>query len=291
MKSCCRKSPAADSPKIPRSGRSFTPSRSPPIGSVSSAGRRSIDLNADLGEGAGTERLAEDEKLLSLVSSANIACGYHAGDAVTIHDTVRTAHERGVSIGAHPSFPDKIGFGRREMRIADDELKRHIVKQIEILAEECARAGATLRYVKPHGALYNLASRERRTAEVIASAVADVDRRLVLLGLAGNEMLQAARDAGLATAAEAFADRGYADDATLVPRGEEGALLDNPEMIAARALRLIREERIVSRNGKELSIRADSLCTHGDGPNAFAILQRLRADLEAAGVTISPFAH
>ena len=275
---------------IPRSGRSFTPSRSPPIGSASSTGGRSIDLNADLGEGAGTERLAEDEKLLSLVSSANIACGYHAGDAVTIRDTVRAAHERGVSIGAHPSFPDKLGFGRREMRIADDELQRHIVKQIEILAEECGRAGATLRYVKPHGALYNLASRERRAADVIASSVAAVDRELVLLGLAGNEMLAAARDAGLLTAAEAFADRGYADDGTLVPRGQNGALLEDPETIAARALRLIRDGKLTSRDGKELSIRADSLCTHGDGPNAFAILQRLRSDLEGAGIGIAPFA-
>lgn len=276
---------------IPKSGRSFTPSRSPPIGSASSTGLRSIDLNADLGEGAGTERLAQDKKLLSLVSSANIACGYHAGDAVTIRDTVRIAHERGVSIGAHPSFPDKLGFGRREMRIADDELRRHIVKQIEILAEECGRAGATLRYIKPHGALYNLASRERRTADLIASAVTAVDRSLVLLGLAGNEMLAAARDAGLATAAEAFADRGYADDGTLIPRGQEGALLEEPQMIAARALRLIRDEKLSSRDGKELSIRADSLCTHGDGPNAFAILQRLRSDLEAAGITIAPFAR
>jgi 5-oxoprolinase (ATP-hydrolysing) subunit A len=177
------------------------------------------------------------------------------------------------------------------MRIADDELRRHIVKQIEILAEECGRAGATLHYVKPHGALYNLASRERRTADVIASAVAAVDRELVLLGLAGNQMLAAARDAGLSTAAEAFADRGYAVDGTLIPRGQEGALLEDPAMIAARALRMIRDEKLTSRDGKELSIRADSLCTHGDGPNAFAILQRLRFDLQAAGVTIAPFAH
>jgi 5-oxoprolinase (ATP-hydrolysing) subunit A len=251
--------------------------------------RLSIDLNADLGEGAGTERLAEDEKLLSLVSSANIACGYHSGDAVTIRDTVRIAHERGVSIGAHPSFPDKLGFGRREMKISGVELEGHVVRQIEILAGACAIAGATLRYVKPHGALYNLAARDRRTADVIASAIVAVDTRLVFLGLAGNEMLAAASDAGLATAAEAFADRGYADDATLIPRGENGDLLDDPEKIAERAIRLVTRNTLTSRDGKTLAIRADSLCTHGDGPNAFAILHRLRADLESAGISIAPF--
>lgn len=260
------------------------------IGAAAS-GRASIDLNADLGEGAGTARLAEDEKLLSLVSSANIACGYHAGDAVTIRDTVRIARDRGVSIGAHPSFPDRLGFGRREMRIADEELRRHLVKQIEILAEACAAAGTTLRYVKPHGALYNLAARDRKTAGIIADSIAAVDPKLILLGLAGNLMLDAARDAGIGVAAEAFADRGYADDGTLIPRGEPGALLDDPEEIAARAIRLVKEKRLRSRDGNEMTINADSLCTHGDGPNAYAILKRLRADLEAAGVTIAPFAR
>jgi UPF0271 protein len=282
---------------IPKSGRSFTPSRSPPIGSASSTAsgsggrrRQSIDLNADLGEGSGTGCLAEDEKLLSLVSSANVACGYHAGDAVTIRDTVRIAHERGVSIGAHPSFPDKPGFGRREMHIAEKELEFHIVRQVEILADACAKAGARLRYVKPHGALYNLAARDRRTADVIAKAVKSVDASLMLLGLAGNEMLAAAREAGLATASEAFADRGYADDATLIPRGEPGALLEDPDEITTRALRLVTDGKLRSRDGKEIEVSADSLCTHGDGPNAAAILARLRADFESAGITIEPFA-
>ncbi len=275
---------------MPRVGRFFTPSRSPRIASQRSNSRRvAIDLNADLGEGSGNSRLAEDEKLLSLVSSANIACGYHAGDAVTIRDTVRIARDRGVSIGAHPSFPDKLGFGRREIKIGAEELRLHIIKQIEILAEACAAAGTKLNYVKPHGALYNLAARDRATSDLIADSIRAVNPSLVLLGLAGNQMLDSARAAGIGAAAEAFADRGYSDDGTLVPRGEDGALLDSPEEIASRAIRLVKERSLVARSGKELTIDADSLCTHGDGPNAFEILKQLRADLEGAGIAITPF--
>lgn len=204
---------------------------------------------------------------------------------------MRLAHELGVVIGAHPSFPDRPGFGRREIKIGADDLSSHIERQIEIMAEACAAAGARLRYVKPHGALYNLATRDRVTAQLIAECVKTVDADLILLGLAGNGMLDAARDAGVRVAAEAFADRGYADDGTLIPRDQPGALLENPEEIAVRALRLIRERKIRSRDGKDLYVTADSLCTHGDGPNALAILRRLRADLESAGVSIAPFAQ
>lgn len=249
----------------------------------------SIDLNADLGEGAGTERLEDDRKLLSLVTSANIACGYHAGDAVSIRETVRAAADLGVTIGAHPSYPDRLGFGRREMKIADVELKRHIVDQIGILADACSAAGTKLRYVKPHGALYNAATRDRHVADVIAESIASFDRGLVLLGLAGNSMLDAAVDAGLAVAAEAFADRGYETDGTLVPRGQSGALLEDPAAIAERAVTLVRTQKLISRGGAELHLRADSLCTHGDGPNARAILETLRAKMEAAGIAVAPF--
>lgn len=249
-----------------------------------------IDLNADLGEGAGTERLDDGRKLLSLVTSANIACGYHAGDAVSIKETVRAAADLGVTIGAHPSYPDRLGFGRREMKIDDDELKRHIVKQIEILAEACAAAGTRLRYVKPHGALYNAATRERRVADVIAESIASFDRELILLGLANNQMLDAARAAGLTAAAEAFADREYERDGTLVPRGQPGALLEDPAFISERAIRLVKERRVSSRDGGDITLDAESLCTHGDGPNALPILERLRVDLQAAEIVIAPFA-
>ena len=249
-----------------------------------------IDLNADLGEGDGTSRLAEDKALLSLVSSANIACGYHAGDAVSIRETVRAAQDRGVVIGAHPSYPDREGFGRRDMDLAPEKLQADIVRQIEILAEACAAAGTRLRYVKPHGALYNRATRDPATATVIAESIRAVDPSLLLLGLAGNAMLDVAARAGLATAAEAFADRGYRDDGTLLPRNEAGALLEDPAAITERAIRLVRDGRLRSRDGKALVIRADSLCTHGDGPNALAILRALREGLEGSGVTISPFA-
>jgi 5-oxoprolinase (ATP-hydrolysing) subunit A len=258
---------------------------------TSSAPCLSIDLNADLGEGNGTGRLDEDRKLLSLVTSANIACGYHAGDAVSIRETVRAAADLGVSIGAHPSYPDRLGFGRREMKISDKELKRHIVEQIEILAEACATAGTKLRYVKPHGALYNAATRNRRVADLIVDSIASFDRTLLLLGLADNAMLDAARDAGLPVAAEAFADRAYEKDGTLVPRGEAGALLENPAVIAERAVNLVRNRKLVSRDGTELVLDADSLCTHGDGLNARAILERLRAEMEKAGIVVAPFAQ
>ncbi|MBA3646657.1 MAG: LamB/YcsF family protein [Gemmatimonadaceae bacterium] len=252
---------------------------------------RSVDLNADLGEGSGTGRLAGDKQLLSLVTSANIACGYHAGDVVSIRETVRAAADLGVTIGAHPSFPDRLGFGRREMKIADDELKRHIVMQIEILAEACETAGTKLRYVKPHGALYNLATRDLNTATLIAESIAGVDKSLVLLGLANNLMLEAARDAGISGAAEAFADRGYEADGTLVSRGQPGSLLENADDVAARAVKLVLERKLIARDGCELEIDADSLCTHGDGPNAYAILQRLREEMERAGINVAPFVN
>lgn len=252
--------------------------------------RTSIDLNADLGEGDGTSRLAEDIELLSLVSSANIACGYHAGDATSIRETVRAALDRGVVVGAHPSYNDRALFGRRDLEVPPDQLRLDIVRQIEILAESCAAAGGRLRYVKPHGALYNRATRDRKTAELIAASVRSVDPSLVLLGLAGNAMLEAARAGGLKVAAEAFADRGYRDDGTLVPRSEPGALLDDPEMISARVIRLVSEERLRSRDGHDIAIKADSLCTHGDGPNALAILRSVRAGLEAEEIHIRPFA-
>lgn len=177
------------------------------------------------------------------------------------------------------------------MKIADAELKRHIVDQIDILADACSAAGTKLRYVKPHGALYNAAARDRHVADVIAGAVASFDKTLVLLGLANNQMLDAARDAGLAVAAEAFADRGYEKDGTLVPRSETGAILDNPALISARAVNLVRNGKLVSRDGTELELHADSLCTHGDGPNARAILERLRAEMETAEIVIAPFVH
>jgi UPF0271 protein len=253
--------------------------------------RTAVDLNADLGEGDGTSRLAEDTKLLSLVSSANIACGYHAGDAISIRETIRVALDTGVVIGAHPSYDDRAGFGRRDLEVPAEKLRTDIVKQIETLAEACATGGGNLRYVKPHGALYNRAARDPAVAQIIADSIRSVDSALVLLGLAGNAMLDAGRDAGLTVVAEAFADRGYRDDATLVPRSDPGALLDDPVAIAARAVRLVKEEKLLSRDGRELAISADSLCTHGDGPNALSILRSLRAGLEQAGITIAPFAH
>jgi len=204
---------------------------------------------------------------------------------------VRVALDCGVVIGAHPSYDDREGFGRREIEVPSRRLRQDIVAQIETLAGACLVAGGRLGYVKPHGALYNRATSDPEVARIIADAIRAVDPTLVLLGLAGNQMLDAGRAAGLTIAAEAFADRGYRNDGTLVPRSEQGALLDDPAAIAARAVRLVKDEKLVSRDGHELTIRADSLCTHGDGPKALPILRSLRAGLEQAGITIAPFVH
>ena len=197
-----------------------------------------IDLNADLGEGFGHSRLTEDEALLDLVSSANIACGFHAGDATTMRDTVRAAKSRGVTIGAHPSYPDVPGFGRRELGLSPKQIRFHVASQLRALRDVCAGEGAKLSYVKPHGALYNRAAKDSRVADAIVQAISDVEARLLLLGLAGSEMARAAEQGGVAFAAEAFADRAYNSDGSLVPRSEPGAVIHDVQAAVERAITL-----------------------------------------------------
>ena len=249
-----------------------------------------MDVNADLGEGAGTLRRAEDEALLDVVSSANIACGYHAGDAVTMSDTVLAAKERGVTIGAHPSYPDIPGFGRRELGLSPKQIELHVARQIEILAEVCASHTARLAYVKPHGALYNRAVRDESAARAIVSAIRSVNPSLTLLGLPDSEMENAANSEGMSFAREAFVDRAYRSDGTLVPRGEPGAVIADIDAAIGRALKLVREKTVASIEGRQLRVDADSLCVHGDSPDAAGILRALRNALEADGVAIAPFA-
>lgn len=249
-----------------------------------------VDLNADLGEGFGTTRRADDSALLDLVSSANIACGFHAGDATTMEDTVRAAHERGVAIGAHPSYPDIPGFGRRELGLGAMEIFRHVSVQLRALAEVCARNGARVSYVKPHGALYNRAAIDPSAASAIVAAISDTDRSMLLLGLPNSRMEAAASDAGIAFAREAFVDRAYQSDGTLVPRSQPGAVLHDAGVAVDRALRLITDGVLHSLDGRELRISAQSLCVHGDNPDAGSMLAALRARLDAAGVRIAPFA-
>ena len=251
---------------------------------------QSIDLNADLGEGFGECRLAGDEALLDLVSSANIACGFHAGDATTMMDTVRAAKQRGVSIGAHPSYPDLPGFGRRELGLGPAQISFHVEAQIRSLAEVCSAASARLSYVKPHGALYNRAAKDPNAARAIAVAIRDVDPTLTLLGLAGSAMARAAADSGIPFASEAFVDRAYTSDATLVPRGEKNSVIEDVDEAVERALQLARDHSVRAISGEVLRVDAMSLCVHGDNPEAAKLLRAVRARLELESFSIVPFA-
>jgi 5-oxoprolinase (ATP-hydrolysing) subunit A len=249
-----------------------------------------IDLNADLGEGFGRSRLSKDEALLDMVSSANIACGFHAGDATTMRDTVMAAKARGVTIGAHPSYPDIPGFGRRELGLSPKEIGFHVRYQLRALRDVCGAEDAKLSYVKPHGALYNRAARDPEVADIVVMAIRDVEPSLTLLGLAGSEMARAAERAGIAFASEAFVDRSYKPDGTLVPRNESGAIIHDVTNAVQRAVMLVKGKTITADDGSELRISAQSLCVHGDNPDAATMLTALRARLQSAGITIGPFA-
>jgi 5-oxoprolinase (ATP-hydrolysing) subunit A len=251
----------------------------------------SIDLNADLGEGFGRYRLEAEADLLDLVSSANVACGFHAGDPIVIRETVSRAVARRVTIGAHPSYPDLQGFGRRDLALSPEEVEATVVYQVGALAAFCAANATKLRYVKPHGALYNRAARDPEIAKAVARAIRSVDPALVLLGLDGTVMLTAAREAGLDVAREAFVDRAYQSDGHLVPRGQTGAVLDDVALVVERALRMVTERYVIAIDGTRRIVRPDSLCVHGDGPQAVAIVRALRERLESAGIEIAAFAR
>ncbi len=251
---------------------------------------RTIDLNADLGEYTGTAGAESDAAILDVVTSANIACGFHAGDSEVMQATVEAAATRGVAIGAHPSFPDREGFGRREMQLPAKELLGLIVAQIESLSKCCDTAGASLRYVKPHGALYNIAACDAAVGLVIAEAVRLVDPALILLGMSDTPMLAEAKAIGLRTANEAFADRAYLPSGRLVPRDREWAVLHDEKEVAERAVMIATESSVYCIDGTRIRIEADSICIHGDNPQALELVTATRAALENAGFAIAPFA-
>jgi len=249
-----------------------------------------IDLNADLGEGFGRYTIPGDEAVLGLVTSANVACGFHGGDPVVMTRTVSRAAERDVSIGAHPGYPDLLGFGRRELAVSPEEIEAYVVYQIGALQAICRSAGTRVRYVKPHGALFMRAVRDPSAADAIAEATRSAGEGLALLGLPGTQLSAAAERAGIPFAAEAFIDRGYLADGTLVPRGEPGAMVHDPIICADRAARMVLDGIVQAVDGSMVELRPDSLCAHGDGPTARAILETVRARLESSGVTIAAFA-
>ncbi len=249
----------------------------------------SIDLNSDLGEGYGAWTMGDDAAMLDIVSSANVACGFHAGDPAGILATLRQAARRGVAVGAHVSYPDRVGFGRRAMQIDPDDLAADVIYQIGALQGMARAAGTRVAYVKPHGALYNTIASDLRQGDAVIAAIRAVDRSLILMGLAGAPILSRAREAGLATVAEAFADRAYTAQGTLVPRGQAGAVLHDPGTIAVRMVRLATEGLVQAVDGSTLRLAADSICVHGDSPGAVRMARELRAALVAAGIGVASF--
>jgi UPF0271 protein len=248
-----------------------------------------IDLNSDLGESFGRWELGDDEAVLALVTSANIACGFHAGDPAGLLRTCEQAAERRVVVGAQVAYRDLAGFGRRFMDVEPAELTAEVVYQIGALQGMCTAAGTTVRYVKPHGALYNAVVHHESQAAAVVEAVRRYDPTLAVLGLPGSVLLDLAREAGLRTVAEAFADRGYTPEGTLVPRTQPGALLHDPHEIAQRIVRLVTEGKVTAVDGTDIELGADSVCVHGDTPGAVAIATAVREALHAAGVEIGPF--
>jgi len=244
-----------------------------------------IDLNCDMGEGAGN-----DSDLMPLVTSANIACGFHASDPATMRCTVRLAREHGVAVGAHPSYRDREGAGRRPLRLAPEQVRDEVTYQVGALLAFCRAEGVRLTHVKPHGALYNAAATDAALAGAICEAVRAIDPSLAMICLAGSRMASIARQVGLACLEEAFADRAYTSAGQLVPRAAPGAVIHDPEKAAQRAVMITRDRRVISVDGSVIPLAAQTLCVHGDTPGCVPLLLAIRAGLEAEGIAIRPFA-
>ena len=249
-----------------------------------------IDLNSDLGESYGAWRMGDDEAMLAIVSSANIACGFHAGDPAGIYRTVKAAAEKGVVVGAHVSYPDRVGFGRRDLDATSEELIADVIYQIGALKGVAAAAGTTVRYVKPHGALYNRIANDAKQGQAVIDGIKAIDPSLILMGLANAPILDLARRSGLAVVAEAFADRAYTPKGELVSRREAGSVLHDEKKIADRMVQLAREGTLEAIDGSTIRVEAQSICVHGDSPGAVAIAQEIRRRFEAEGIVIRSFA-
>lgn len=248
-----------------------------------------MDLNSDLGESFGAWSMGDDAAMLDIVSSANVACGFHAGDAAGILSTLKAAKARGVVVGAHVAYRDLAGFGRRNMDVASSDLVADVIYQIGALQGLAQAAGTAVKYVKPHGALYNTIAHDRRQATDVINAILAIDSSLVLMALAGSPLIGWARDAGLSVVAEAFADRAYTPSGALVSRREAGAVLHDEALIAQRMLTLVREGVIEAVDGSMVRVDADSICVHGDSPGAVAIARKIRQRFESEGVQIASF--
>ncbi|MCE0449419.1 LamB/YcsF family protein [Brevibacillus sp. AF8] len=247
---------------------------------------KSVDLNCDMGESFGAYRIGNDEAILRYVSSANVACGFHAGDPGTMRKTVQMALEAGVAIGAHPGFADLVGFGRRSMEISPEEAYDLVVYQIGALQGFVRAEGGVMHHVKPHGALYNMAATRPALAESIALAIYKVNPELVLYGLAGSELTRAGEKIGLATAHEVFADRTYQQDGTLTPRNQPNAMITDQQQSLQQVIRMVRDGLVLTQQGVDIPIQADTICIHGDGAHALEFAQSIREALLVAGIPI-----
>jgi UPF0271 protein len=248
-----------------------------------------LDLNSDLGESFGRWVLGDDEAMLGLVTSANVACGFHAGDPTTLRRTCAAAAERGVVVGAQVGYRDLAGFGRRFLDVSRYELADDVVYQIGALDGMCLVSGTTVQYVKPHGALYNAIVHHEEQAAAVVAAVRDYSPWLPVLGLPGSAFLRAAERAGLRTVPEFFVDRGYTPEGALVPRSQRGAVLHDPEEVTARVLRLVSDGLVEAVDGSDVAVRAETACVHGDSPGAVEMARAVRAGLEKAGVSLRAF--
>lgn len=247
---------------------------------------KTVDLNCDLGEAFGNYSMPDDILLMDYISSANIACGFHAGDACVMEETIKLALARNVAIGAHPGFPDLQGFGRREMKCSPREVYQITLYQIGALYAFVKAAGAKLNHVKPHGALYNMAAKDYLLAQAIASAVKDFDANLILYGLAGSDLITAAQDSGLKTASEVFADRTYQDNGSLTARGQDNAVIKDDQLAIAQVLQMVNEQRVNTATGKTVSLLAETICLHGDGLHAVDFARKITARLEAENIIV-----
>ena len=251
---------------------------------------RAVDLNCDCGEGFGAYAMGDDAAMLDIVTSANVACGFHAGDPDIMAKTFALAKAKGVAVGAHPGFADRAGFGRRPIPATPAEIERLVAYQIGAAQALAAQAGHRLTHVKPHGALSNIAMADADVARAIAHATRAVDPALVFLAIAGTELERAGEAEGLTTIQEVFADRGYTDDGHLAPRAMEGAVLHDAAAAADRAAAMVADGAIVTMSGKLVAVGIGSICVHGDTPGAVAMARAVRAALEAAGISLRPFA-
>ena len=249
-----------------------------------------VDLNSDLGESFGAYRIGCDEDVLGEVTSANVACGWHAGDPMVLDRTLALAKEKGVAVGAHPGYPDLMGFGRRDMKLSPDEEYAYTLYQLGAFAAFSKCHGLEVQHLKAHGAMYNAAGKDIVLARAICRAVKDFDPQIILLGLSGSKLIEAAQETGLRVACEVFADRAYEEDGSLVSRKKPGAMIEDEEVAIARVVRMVKEGKVTAVTGRDVPVKADSICVHGDGPKALAFTRRIRERLMQEGVELAPLA-